>query len=57
MFFPNRLEPILDFDGFDGECWHLLPAGQGPTFEIAPILEDRRIRLLDRGTLGDHNRL
>ena len=49
MFLPDCLEPTLDFDRLDGECWRPLPAGQGPTFEIAPILEDRRIRFLDRG--------
>lgn len=48
MFLPDRLEPTLDFDGLDGECWRP-PAGQCTTFEIAPILEDRRIRFLDRG--------
>ena len=49
MFLPKRLEPTLNLDRLDGERWRRLPARQGPTFEIAPILEDRRIRFLDRG--------
>jgi len=51
MFLPERLEPTLNLDRLDGECWRRLPAGQGPTFEIAPILENRRIRFLDLGIL------
>ncbi len=27
MFLPERLEPTLNLDRLDGECWRRLPAG------------------------------